>query len=264
MATAPEVRAWAQSEGMDVTDRGKLGAAVWDAYDAAHQDGQAPLPDGDDYDEGVTEADFPPDPDSQPEPEVQPRRVRAPRKTDAFRARVWGKKKPGRAAPKRPRVPTDKLLSGAWRIGARIIAPVDLPVARVLQTQAPVAGVLLDPVVRETLIDKILQPLARMEEGGETLFALAGPPVLVGLLHRFPQAADILVPALEEAVVTWMTVAGPAMIEAEKKRAEFKEQYGADVEQLVQMWFAGIPGFDPEADVAAAQAAERAGEPVAA
>lgn len=260
--TAAEIREWAKRTdwrgpgGEPVADRGKLPPGIRQDYElyAMTKD---PEPDGPDYDEGVTEADFPPDP---PE-ETRPRPVRPPKKTDAFLARVWGqKRKPGRAKPKRPRMPADKLISGVWRIGARVLAPVDVPVARVLQTQAPVAGVLLDPIIKETLLDRVLQPLARIEEGGEVVFALAGPPVLVGLLHRFPQAADILVPALEEAVVTWMTIAGPALVEAEKKKAEFREQYGADVEDLVKLWFAGVPGFDPAADPAAADA----GEPVAA
>jgi hypothetical protein len=279
--TTAEIRAYGQAHGFDVSDRGKIGGdlraqivASMNADQGMLNELAADFPDfpdpGPDYDEGVTEADFPPDP--EPAPETKPRRVRNPRgqRTDAFRSRIWGgkpKAKAKGAAKKRPRVATDRLLTGAWRILARIAAPVDVPVARVLEMQAPVAGVILDPLVKDTLVDTVLQPLARMQAGGETMFAMIGPPVLVGALHRYPQAAPVLVPALEEALVSWMVISGPAVVEAEAKRREFEERYGADVKAMIRSIYAGIPGFDPAAEQATPEqqaAAEQDGDLAAA
>jgi hypothetical protein len=261
-ATAAEKRTWLQAQGHDVPAKGKLPADLVAEFDAAHGEPLAAAftPD---YDEGVTEADFPSEPlDPEPPAETPPRRVRTSRSTkaDAVRERIWGggKGKPKAKAKRKPRVPLDRLISRGWQILARLAAPGDLPVARVLDMQAPVAGMLLEPIIKETILDTVLQPIARLEEGGEAVFALAGPPLLVGMLYRHPEMHAVLVPALEEAFTVWIEVAGPRVQEAKEKRARWEEGTGQQVQAMMQMVFAGIEGFDPtlEADEAGAEHAE--------
>jgi hypothetical protein len=249
-ATAADKRAWLRDQGHDVPAQGKLPATLLAEYDAAH--GTMPDLEVPDYDQGVTEADFPsePLPADPPAEESKPRRVPPKRgqRGEQLRARMWGSKIKGstgkKKAPKK-RVPLDRLIGRGWQILARLAAPIDLPVARVLDMQAPVAGILLEPIVKETIVDTLLQPIARLEEGGEAVFALAGPPLLVGLLHRHPEASAILIPALEEAFTVWCEVAGPAVAQAREKREAWEGGVGQDVQAMMAMVFAGIPGFDP-------------------
>ncbi len=46
------------------------------------------------------------------------------------------------------------------------------PLQRTLRMQAPVAGDLLDDVVRDTIVDPLLQPLARLASQGKAVQAL--------------------------------------------------------------------------------------------
>jgi hypothetical protein len=254
-ATAAEKRVWLRDNGYHIGHRGKLSADQLAAYDDAHDSfdvltsdvpGDPDLLLGDDYDGGVTEADFPAAPPLPPE--SKPRKVTPKRgtKADALRARMWGQGKPKPGKKKaRPRVPLDRLISRGWQIVARLAAPIDLPVARVLDMQAPIAGVLLEPIIKETIMDTLLQPIARLEHGGEAMFALAGPPLLAGMLHRHPEAHAILVPALEEALTVWVEIAGPAVEAAREKRERWEAGDGEAVKAMLAMIFSGIEGFDP-------------------
>lgn len=138
-----------------------------------------------------------------------------------------------RTAP-RPRVAVDRLISHAWTVLARVVAPVSMPVARVLELQAPVAGLVLEDVVKGTVVDRVLQPLARIEGGGETAFAMIGPPLLVGMLQNRPNMAPVLVPILREALRTWIIVAGPKLERVAEQEIKFQEQYGARIDQLIE------------------------------
>jgi hypothetical protein len=64
-----------------------------------------------------------------------------------------------------------------------------------------------------------------------------------------------------------MVISGPAVVEAEAKRREFEERYGADVKAMIRSIYAGIPGFDPAAEQATPEqqaAAEQDGDLAAA
>lgn len=255
--TDEQVREWAKNEGMTVAPRGRIGAATRqlaedaaaDAADRAAEAGAAP------YTGGTTEADFPPEP---PDPgsngasgtaaEAPPRRPARPpagRQLAAWR-KGKGKRKTKATRPRRPRVPVDTVVSGIWEAGARLLAPVNVPVSRVMAVQAPVAGIVLEPIVRDTVIDRILQPVARTGEGAEAVAALAGPPLIVAALQARPELAPILVPMLREVLGRWIKVAGPAVQIAADRAAQFEEEYGATVDNMMAMFFAGIPGFDPD------------------
>jgi hypothetical protein len=174
-----------------------------------------------------------------------PPRVGAPKLSEKARAMVERARKatPAKSVSARPivsrakttraRVSVEKLIGGAWRMLAQAIQPINLPVARVLDVQAPVAGMVLEDIVKNTVVDRVLQPLARVGEGGEVAFALMGPPVLVGLLTAKPDMAPVLVPMLRAALRTWIDVAGPKLEEIQKKDDEFESKYGARIDDMI-------------------------------
>jgi hypothetical protein len=145
----------------------------------------------------------------------------------------------------KPRVSVDNLIGMVWQGVAQITAPINLPVARVLDMQAPVAGMLLEDVVKDTVVDRMLQPLARMESGGETAFALMGPPILVGLLTSRPQLAPILLPMLRQALMSWIEIAGPKLEAVAKKEQKFQEQYGQRIDEMISYFISTSPGDMP-------------------
>lgn len=150
------------------------------------------------------------------------------------------------AKPRQPRVSIDKLIGHAWQMLAQMAQPINLPVARVLDMQAPVAGLVLEGVVKDTIIDRILQPIARVEAGGEIVFALMGPPILVGVLTQKPQLAPLLVPILKESLRTWIDVAGPQLEEVAKRDQKFQEQYGQKIDDMIALIF--LPTEEPDTE----------------
>lgn len=141
----------------------------------------------------------------------------------------------------KPRVSVDKVIGTGWQLLAQLAAPINLPVARVLDMQAPVAGMLLEDVVKNTVVDRILQPLARAETGGEMAFALMAPPLLVGVLSQRPELGKILVPVLRQSLMSWMEIAGPKLEQVRKKEEEFQEKYGMQVDVMIAYFMGAIP-----------------------
>jgi len=121
---------------------------------------------------------------------------------------------------------------------AQLAQPINLPVARVLDVQAPIAGLLLEDMVKNTIVDRFLQPLARIESGGEVAFALMGPPLLVAAIQAKPEMQMILVPLLKESLRTWIDVAGPKLEEVAKRDQAFQEKYGQRIDDMIAMFFA--------------------------
>lgn len=158
------------------------------------------------------------------------------------RARGFGLAK-NKGGPKKPRVSVEKLIGTAWSIAARMVQPVSWPVANVLHVQAPVAGMVLEDVVRNTVVDTVLQPIARVGKGGEVALALLGPPVLVGLLHSKPEAAPVAVPLLKESLRAWLDIAGPKMTEYAEREKKFQEEYGNTIDQMIEMFFTPPEGM---------------------
>lgn len=157
---------------------------------------------------------------------------------------------PARAKPPKPRKSVENLIATAWRIGAQLVAPINLPVARTLDMQAPVAGLILEDVVKDTMVDKILQPLARIEGGGETAFALLGPPMLVGTITARPQMAPMLVPVLRQALYSWMELAGPHIKKVQERERKFQEDYGQDIDNMIAYLLGAVtPNATDEAHV---------------
>lgn len=259
MATVAERRAWLAEHrpDLDVPQRGRLGPALEEAW----AEGNASL------DGGITAEDFPDgldpaerEPETPLEAERAPGTPRSRRRAQSPRARVrslFGPSEPKDAKKTRarkkgpPRIPVDHLVTRVWEGLARVVQPLSLPVSRCLQVQSPVAGMILEDVVRDTIVDRALQPVARFEEKGEKVLALAAPPVLVAALEQTaaleatgvitPQQAmmrrALIVPMLREALRIWLVVAGPKVEEAARQEAEYQEKYGMTIDGLMALFF---------------------------
>jgi hypothetical protein len=225
MATAAEIRRWAIDQGLDVPGRGPLPPHLTDAYDAWHGTDN-------DIDDGQDAEPGPPPADTA---ERKPRSIRTPRAA-SWRNRARGK---GKARPraKHPRVPVDDLIAGLWRGAAGFARPLP-PTSRLMKIQAPVAGAILEDVVKGTAIDRLLQPLARTTAGAEALFALAGPPIMVTALQLQPDMEPFIMPLLRESLLRWCKIAGPKMKEALAREKEFEDEFGATVDDMIAMLFA--------------------------
>jgi hypothetical protein len=282
MATVTEVRTWAVAEG-NATSRGKLRAEVIDQWNADHpNDPYEPNPPRDGFTGNDGGPDYPADDfDSNfPDPggsgdglgdtgETPPKRPRSAAKPKGFKNPFSrAKAKPGAKKKTAPRISTEDLLGAAWRGAAKLLTPLP-PLQRTLRMQAPVAGMLLDDIVQGTIVDPLLQPLARLASQGKTVQALAGPPVFVGAImtHQMQCAAAdpptdpnplfmaIAVEGLRSSLMAWMDVAGPKFDMAMQREAEFEVKYGQRVDDMIALIFA--PPASSEQESAAEEAAIR-------
>lgn len=149
----------------------------------------------------------------------------------------------GSKTPRGPRQSVERLIGAVWGMGARMMLPVSWPVANVLKAQAPVAGMVLEDVVKNTVVDTVLQPLARIGKGGEIALALIGPPILVGLISSKPEIAPVMLPLLKESLRAWLDVAGPKLLEHAEKERKFQEEYGSSIDELISMFFTPPEGM---------------------
>lgn len=290
MADAATMRAVLREAGHTLSDRGRLGADMVAEYERIAGG------DGPDYDGGVTDADFggpddddltvadfpgpadsgeaeqpgegPAAPPSPKQREARPRRVRTSRPTGRDRLRaiqgrvVAGKGKPGKGRKKHPRVPVDRLIGRGYETLGRVFMRVSLPIGRCIQWQAPSAGLILEDAVRDTFVDRALQPIARAEHKAEAVAALAGPPVLIGMLQaaqglpaeQRAMREAFIVPMLREAIALNIRVSGDQM----EKMMQREQEEGPIYEQADRI-MAGLfapPSEPPSADDQAAAAAQ--------
>lgn len=260
MSDAAQIRAWAAENGYELGSKGRIPATVRAAYGAAT--GQ-PVAEAPDYPDGMTEDDFS-DPDGPPadpggqgdEPESRPRpgAGKKPRTRLSF-TRPAGKKKGGHA---KPRVPVEDTISNAWRLLARMARPIP-PLERTLKMEAPVAGVLLEDTIKGTVIDAVLQPIARYQAKGKAGAALLGPPVIITAIslhvqrqamngqHPNPLFMSAATEMLRESLMLWLEVAGPKFDAALAREREFEQRHGQSVDELIA-WLLSEPvnPADPE------------------
>jgi hypothetical protein len=227
-----EIRAWLRDQGDNVSDRGPISTAARARYELAHGFRESDGPGDADFD--VSEPGPPPDPEAA---EARPRTIATPRT-----ARLpW--KRPGaargRARAKHKRVALDDTIATGWRFLAGLARPLPAT-SRLMKIQAPVAGKLLEPIVKDTIVDRVLQPLARTTEGAEALAVLIGTPALVTAIQLNPQIAPFAMPALRELLLRMVKLTGPAMAEALKQEREFEAEFGGTVDDLIVMLFAGV------------------------
>jgi hypothetical protein len=257
MTTASEMRQWLHDNGRPQSVKGRISDGDRAFYDAAH--GEAPAPDEAEFDEamGVSAADFPEEEDELEEDagpgvtEERTPRSRASRTRKPSAARAGGlvrgliggqsksKRKPAsKKGP--PRVSLEKFVSRGWTMLGRMAISVSPPMGRCLQAQAPMAGIILEDIARGTVTDRLLQPLARAEDKLDKGFALAAPPLLVGLIDMAnglpPKEAAarqaVLVPMLRESLRIMMEVS-ESYAEAITERLEQNMKFDADIDRLL-------------------------------
>jgi hypothetical protein len=269
MPSTSEVRSWLRDNGYAPPAKGVIPADLQGAYDAAHPaaNGTATMTaDYPDEDFETAFADPPPAPEDTGE--TKPRKPRAARSSGRGKGRFgFGRRSTGGGkGKKKPRVSTEDLLGSVWRGMAKLATPLP-PLQRTLRVQAPVAGLLLEDAVKDTAIDVVLQPFARLAHQGKTVSALLGPPVIVMAMtvhvqQRMqqdqapnPLFMSVASEALRSALMTWMDVAGPKFEIAMQREQEFEEKYGKSVDEFMNWLFS-----EPVAtwDEAAVQAEEDA------
>lgn len=275
MPSDADIRAVLREHGIEVTQRGRLSDEAKAQYEritgrAADTD-DGDLADDDDAGTPITdppEGDYIGGSSSAPHQEKRPN-VGAGRRAGGGLGGRWrnrnagsgkkGKTQRGKPRPK-PRVSTDRVISRLWDTGARLLAPVSTPVARTLELQAGMAGIVIDDALRGTIVDKGLQPWARAEERGKKVWALAGPPLLVYMIERAQgleepyrqQRLAFLQNALKEALTSWVELAGDETSEA-AERLKVREETKAEVQKLLDSIFA-MGDVVPEAKDGAASA----------
>jgi hypothetical protein len=185
----------------------------------------------------------------------------------------------GKPKPKssRPRTPLNRLATGAWRRVASIAEHVNVPVARTMAWQAPFIGVVADDLIDGTPIDKILQPLARAEEGLAGAASIIAMPILVGMItsprnnpEEFGLAAavrqQLYHQLLAECIDAQLELFGNPEFAQRIRRTESEQSArSGDIDRIMGMIFADIPPAPAEpADAAEAQATQAAAQQAAA
>jgi hypothetical protein len=273
-ASDAQKRAWLKDnphllDGAQVPAKGRLNPQLSAIYDEHHDDDEPWPGQSEDDDMPVMDMDFGPDDDDEPAAAPEPERVfegvpvtperrpSRPRKPSAARSVFSRKPAPGKAKPKgkkAPRVSTENGIARIWGLGARLAAVVSIPVATCLKVQAPIAGRMLDPVVRDTMADRMLQPFCRGIDKAETVGALLLPPAAVLGIERSmsmpPQQGAIFrgicEEALDEGLRMLLKIGGPVMEQMAIENAEFEEKYGQSVAQLKQLILASLYQPQPE------------------
>lgn len=179
-------------------------------------------------------------------------------------------KPPGRPrgpAPKRnrSRIPLTSLLEttlGGVSTGL-IMTNRDAPVGMAIGFEAPVAAEKLDAIIAGTMLDRLLQPIARAGASAKDFGAVLALPILVGLIERRPYLYDPLRPLIIP-IVTSVALDLAEMQERNKERlADAQARAGShqvDVDQLMAMFFGQALQQQPQST----PEQEPVGEPAAA
>ena len=221
MATSAQVRAWAAENGHPelAGGRGRIPEDVWAEFTAAH-------PAAGDYGPGTSPDDFADDlpfvtadePATAREPgpeepatataEERPSRPHGGPRFGWHRKQRTGRgKTKGRTFRRVSIAPLIEDTYGDIAWAAAALGPVaGPPMQRLLYAQAPIAGAILDPVVKDTVADRIVfQPMARNYERLKVATALLGTPAaLFAVLATAPGPAlgkdgmPLLFPVVQE------------------------------------------------------------------
>ncbi|MFC8719752.1 hypothetical protein [Kitasatospora sp. NPDC057198] len=216
MTTDREIRQWAREAGHDVPVRGRLNEEFRELYAAAHPD--AVMTDNPSLSviDGGAEGPGVRPPEPLDTGEVAP----TPPPGLAGKLLGGGRRSGSGMRPPKKRVSLEELAAGAWGLLGTAAGQQGLmPTARVLQMQAPIAGAILEDTLRDTLADKVLQPLARGQQTAGEVFSLIGPPVIVTAISMNPARAPMLLPMLKGMMRQWVLLAGPRL-KAKAKREE--------------------------------------------
>jgi hypothetical protein len=179
-----------------------------------------------------------------------------PAKADA--AKAPAKQAPKSVAPRKvqARVPLGRGLQqliGALGLGLAMSGR-DPGVGMALQFEAPIAGDKLDAAIQGTVVDRVVQPLARAGEAAKDLGSVLALPFLVGLIERRPELYPVLrEPVLRPLVTDMALQLAEAGQRAEERLRKAQKASGTavDSDALLAMLFEGRPPAPP-ADAAPA------------
>lgn len=209
------IREWGRANGFDVGESGRLPEGLRQAFDSRHE---TPVDGG----------------STTPEVTERPPAIVKPSTIDRVKG-MAARGKPAKTVSRaRTRVSVEKVVSWAWASAASVVMNLNPAVGRVLEIQAPVAGMILEDKIKNTIVDRALQPLARGMDGGSTAVALVGPPLLVQALSMQPQRAPQIIPLLRQSLRTWVAVAGDKLEKQQAENDEFEEKYGKRVDEMLE------------------------------
>jgi len=208
-----------------------------------------------DYDGGVTDADFVTEAAEPPAivSERKPRRVKP-----SARPPLWDRlkgTKSGRPKRKQPRVSLAPLIGNFWALMGSVAGRADVPLGRCLTMQSPVAGEILEDVVKGTVVDTALQPIARARDKGKAVAALMLPPAVVVAIERAQLLPEeqrkareaLLWPILVQSMMMWEEVAGDKVAAmADRAEAEAPSRERAEVNARLIFGLSDVPVPEPE------------------
>lgn len=287
MASTTDIREWAKTQGLEVGAKGPLSPDLRAAYADAHTapNGADPGPSeypGDGAGDAVTAvaaASAPPAPPSDPRQAerapARPRVTNARGRGLAERLGLGRKVPAGKtrtAARKLPRVSLANLIEDAWGQMAFAASSIQ-PMQRLLQAQAPFAGIALEDALAGTVVDRALQPVARAEDKAKAVGGLIFPPVALMLVlatapvptyvdgtdppqYLFPEPTTQhkgAIMTLRWSLMLW-SEAGAARLEEYKARAEANSERGAQADRFMA-WILGMEPPPAEDDGQGAEAA---------
>jgi hypothetical protein len=140
------------------------------------------------------------------------------------------------------RTPIADLVALAWGgVGTALVQTgADVPVGRVLQFEAPLAGKKIDELIAGTWLDTVLQPFAKQADKIEGLGAIVLFPLLVGAYERNQTIGPMVEPVLRQVVRATLTDMAPML----KKRQTDEKKAAAAIADLNDV-FDIEPGEDP-------------------
>lgn len=219
------IREWGRTNGFEVPEEGRLPPGLRSAFDARIRDDET----------AVDAAPEVTDNDERPPALVKPTTVERVR---GMAARAKAANAPVRGArsskARKPRVSTEKALSWLWSGAASLANSFNPAVSRVMSMQAPMAGMILEDKVKNTIADKVLQPIARGLDSGNTAMALIGPPLFIQALTMRPERAPQIVPMLRASLRSWVVVAGSKIEAQVEEDKEFEEKYGKKIDEMLE------------------------------
>lgn len=214
------IRTWGRENGFDVSDEGRLPTGLRAAFDTRDK-----IETADDADTEVITERPPTIAKASPADRIRGLAERAKRPpVKATRGAVKAK----------ARVSVDKVVSGIWGAVGGFLETRSPAVGRTLSMQAPMVGMVLEDKVKNTIADKMLQPLARGAENSNLVMGLIGPPLLVQALTMRPDRAPQIIPMLRFAMRSWVQIAGDKVQQQAQEDKEFEEKYGSKIDEMIQ------------------------------
>lgn len=275
MATTTDIRKWAKAQGLDVGAKGPISPELAEQYEAAHADPDAhyTVPDGTAPDVASAAPPPPADPGQAERTPARPPKAKVPGRGSGWLARLRRPAAGGTArkpARKLPRVSLANLIEDAWGQMAWASAPMP-PMQRLLQAQAPFAGIALEDALAGTVADRALQPLARAEDKAKAVGGLMFPPMaLMLVMATAPQPQVVVDPDSQQETYVWpepstqhkgalmslrwslmlWSEAGAARLEEYQARAEASADRGRQADAFMA-WILGGPAPEEREDQAA-------------